>query len=216
MKAVFINGSPRKHGNTAKMLKSAMNGAEAAGADVELIHLYSLNYKGCMSCFLCKRKGNTCNGLCGYKDELQPVLERTINADVLIIGSPVYDSYPSGMLRSFIERLVFPAVNYNDYSKPNIRKPLFCGTIYTMNCSEELMTPLHYDILLGENARVLGIFGHETEMLCSHETYQFNDYSKYETAVDGPTRAEIHDTRFPQDLQKAFDLGKRLVEKAKH
>ena len=72
-----------------------------------------------------------------------------------------------------------------------------------------------YDIILGESNRVLGIFGGQPEMLCSHETYQFNDYSKYETAVDEPTRAHIRETRFPQDLQKAYDLGKRLVEKAK-
>ena len=80
---------------------------------------------------------------------------------------------------------------------------------------EALLEPLHYDIILGESNRVLGIFGGQPEMLCSHETYQFNDYSKYETAVDEPTRAHIRETRFPQDLQKAFDLGKRLVEKAK-
>lgn len=215
MKAIFINGSPRKNKNTAQMLESAMKGAQEAGAEVEMIHLYSLNYKGCMSCFLCKRKGNTANGLCGFKDELQPVLEKVINADVLVIGSPVYDSYPSGMTRAFIERLVFPAVNYNDYSKPLIRKPLQCATIYTMNCSEELMKTLHYDILLGESARVLGIFGNEPHMLCSHETYQFNDYSKFETAVDESYRAEIRANRFPKDLQAAYDLGKRLVEKAK-
>lgn len=136
MKAIFINGSPRKNKNTAQMLEAAMKGAQEAGAETELIHLYSLNYKGCMRHFLCKRKGNTANGLCGFKDELQPVLEKVINADVLVIGSPVYDSYPTGMTRAFIERLVFPAVNYNDYSKPLIRKPLQCATIYTMNAPE--------------------------------------------------------------------------------
>ena len=70
-------------------------------------------------------------------------------------------------------------------------------------------------VTIGESNRVLGIFGGQPEMLCSHETYQFNDYSKYETAVDEPTRAHIRETRFPQDLQKAYELGKRLVEKAK-
>ena len=84
MRAIFINGSPRKNKNTAQMLEAAMKGAQEAGADVEMIHLYGLNYKGCMSCFLCKRKGNTANGLCGFKDELQPVLEKVINADVLV------------------------------------------------------------------------------------------------------------------------------------
>ena len=59
MKALFINGSPRKNGNTAQLLKRAMDGASEAGAEVELVNLYdrSLNYKGCMSCFACKVKG---------------------------------------------------------------------------------------------------------------------------------------------------------------
>ena len=57
MKAIFINGSPRKNKNTAQMLEAAMKGAQEAGAEVEMIHLYGLNYKGCMSCFFCKRKG---------------------------------------------------------------------------------------------------------------------------------------------------------------
>lgn len=51
MKAIFINGSPRKNKNTAQMLESAMKGAQDAGAEVEMIHLYSLNYKGCMGCY---------------------------------------------------------------------------------------------------------------------------------------------------------------------
>lgn len=53
MKALFINGSPRKNGNTAKLLQRAMEGARDAGAEVEMVNLYdhSLNYKGCMSCF---------------------------------------------------------------------------------------------------------------------------------------------------------------------
>ena len=49
MKAVFINGSPRKNKNTAQMLEAAMKGAQEAGAETELIHLYGLNYKGCMT-----------------------------------------------------------------------------------------------------------------------------------------------------------------------
>jgi multimeric flavodoxin WrbA len=39
-KALFINGSPRKNGNTAQLLKRAMDGAREAGAEVELVNLY--------------------------------------------------------------------------------------------------------------------------------------------------------------------------------
>ncbi|MBP5770207.1 MAG: NAD(P)H-dependent oxidoreductase [Bacteroidaceae bacterium] len=87
IKALFINGSPRKNGNTAQLLKRAMDGAREAGAEVELVNLYdrSLNYKGCMSCFACKLKGGK-KGVCSFKDDLQPILQKAVEADVLVWG----------------------------------------------------------------------------------------------------------------------------------
>lgn len=95
MKALFINGSPRKNGNTAKLLQRAMEGAEAAGAEVEWVNLYDrkLNIKGCMSCFACKVKGGK-KGVCSFKDDLLPILQKAVEADVLVCGSPNYCGYP--------------------------------------------------------------------------------------------------------------------------
>lgn len=56
MKIIAINGSPRKNRNTATLLNKALEGAASQGAETELIHLYDLNYKGCVSCFACKIK----------------------------------------------------------------------------------------------------------------------------------------------------------------
>ena len=55
MKIIAINGSPRRNRNTAALLDKALEGAAAAGAETELIHLYPLDFKGCASCFCCKR-----------------------------------------------------------------------------------------------------------------------------------------------------------------
>ena len=63
-KVMIINGSPRKNFNTAKMLKEAARGAEDAGAETEIINLYDLSFKGCISCLVCKRKGVEQKGLC--------------------------------------------------------------------------------------------------------------------------------------------------------
>ena len=57
MKAIAINGSPRKSWNTDLILQEALKGAADAGAEVEMVHLYDLNFTGCRSCFACKRKG---------------------------------------------------------------------------------------------------------------------------------------------------------------
>ncbi len=51
MKALFINGSPRKKFNTAQMLESAMKGAADAGAETEWINLFDYEFTGCRSCF---------------------------------------------------------------------------------------------------------------------------------------------------------------------
>ena len=49
MKVLAINGSPRKNWNTGLLLKNALDGAALGGAEVELINLYGLNFKGCIS-----------------------------------------------------------------------------------------------------------------------------------------------------------------------
>ena len=213
-KALFINGSPRKNGNTAQLLKRAMDGALEAGAEVELVNLYdrSLNYKGCMSCFACKIKGGR-KGVCSFRDDLQPIMEKVMEADVLVCGSPVYCGYPSANLRAFMERLIFPAVNYSDFMHPVINKPKHSATIFTMNCPDEQMYKDNgYDILMDVNARQLGMFG-PTEILYSFDTYQFKDYSRYDAAmIPAEHKKLMHETQFPKDLENAYELGKRLAE----
>lgn len=171
-KALFINGSPRKNGNTAQLLKRAMEGAREAGAE-------------CMSCFACKITPNYCG-------------------------------YPSAALRAFIERMEFPAVNYSDYSKPVVLKRIHSATIYTMNCpNEEVYRQMNYHILMDCSASQLGVFG-PTEILCSYDTYQFPNYDRFDAATfDESHKAEVRDTQFPVDLEKAYELGKHLVDSAK-
>ena len=215
MKALFINGSPRKNGNTAQLLKRAMDGAREAGAEVELVNLYdrNLNYKGCMSCFACKLKGGK-KGVCSFKDDLQPILQKAVEADVLVCGSPNYCGYPSAALRAFMERMEFPTVNYSDYSKPVVLKRICSATIYTMNCpNEEVYRQMNYPILMDTSAKQLAVFG-PTEILCSYDTYQFSNYDRYDAATFSEAhKAEVRETQFPIDLEKAYELGKRLVKK---
>ena len=217
VKALFINGSPRKNFNTAQLLQKAMEGAKEAGAEVEMVNLYdrNLNYKGCMSCFACKVKGGK-KGVCSFPDDLKPIMERAMEADVLVCGSPVYCGYPTAGLRAFMERLIFPAVNYADFRHPVINKPKRSATIFTMNCpDEEMYHANNYHILMDTNAHQLGMFG-PTEVLYSFDTYQFNDYSRYDAeGLPAEWKAEKHRTQFPLDLDAAYNLGRRLVEETK-
>ncbi len=217
VKALFINGSPRKNFNTAQLLQKAMEGAKDAGAEVEMVNLYdrNLNYKGCMSCFACKVKGGK-KGVCSFPDDLKPIMERAVEADVLVCGSPVYCGYPTAGLRAFMERLIFPAVNYADFRHPVINKPKRSATIFTMNCpDEEMYRANNYHILMDTNAHQLGMFG-PSEVLYSFDTYQFNDYSRYDAeGLPAERKAEKRRTQFPLDLDATYNLGRRLVEETR-
>ncbi len=212
-KVIILNASPRTNFNTAKMLKEAQKGAESAGAEVEYFDLVKLNYKGCMSCFACKIKNSKTNGLCAVRDDLRPILEKILQADAVIIGSPVYFSQATGMFRNLMERMLFAPLRYMKSERTNLTRKIPVGLIYTMNCPEKMAKQINYDMILGTDEKACKmIFGY-SEVLNSYDTYQFNDYSKYDCDMfDEAHKKEMLETQFPKDLAKAFDLGKRLTE----
>ena len=217
-KVIILNASPRKNFNTAKLLKEAQKGAESAGADVKYYNLYDYNFLGCRSCFACQRKGSTTDGVCAIKDDIKPILEQCINADTVIIGSPVYFSYPTGVFRSFLERLMFANHTYmvdkeKGGCKRRLNKIIPTGVIFTMNCPQELANKINYDIILDENVKSLDHIMGYAEGLYSYDTYQFADYSKYNCDLfDETHKKEVQQIQFPKDMEKAFNMGKKLAE----
>ena len=216
MSIVILNAGPRKNFNTAKLLKEAQRGAAESGAETEYINLYDYNFKGCLSCFACKRKGATTNGLCAIKDDLRPILEKCLNADGVIIGSPVYFSYPTGVFRSFFFFFLFPCHTYlvdkeNGGLKRYLNKTIPVGVIFTMNCPKEWMEQYNYHVILEDNVKSLNhVFGY-AESIYSCDTYQFTDYSKYDIDLfDETHKAQVRETQFPKDMQSAYDMGKRI------
>lgn len=225
MKALFVNGSPRKNWNTYKMLESAMQGAQDSGAECELVNLYELQpFRGCMSCFACKLKNAKTNGLCAIHDSLRPVLEKALTSDVIVAGSPIYFSYPTALNRAFLERLMFPVLSYNGkYDEEThsmesgiLTRNIYTAMIYTMGYPDEKgIKDFGYDVMFAETQRFMKqLFGY-SEVLYAYNTYQFADYSRYDV-MEGiePMKAKYREEHFPEDLKKAYELGKRLVEKA--
>jgi len=212
MKIIAFNGSPRKEWNTATMLKKALEGAASQGAETELIHLYDLNYKGCISCFACKEKGGKSYGKCAVRDDLKPIFKKIEAADALIFGSPIYLGNITGQMQSFLERLVFPYLTYTDPPEPLFPKKISTGFIYTMGMPEELIDKVGYRPRFTSIELFLArIFG-SGETLLSFDTYQFKDYSKVVATIVNPEeklkrRKEI----FPKDCQKAFEMGARFA-----
>ena len=219
MKALFVNGSPRKKWNTADALDHAAEGAKSVGAEVERVDLYDYECKGCMSCFACKLKNAKTNGLCAMRDALRPVLEKARAADLVVVGSPVYFHNPTGQVRAFIERFAFPVYSYfYENGAPRVArdKVVPTGLIYTMNCPKDMMEQWNYPQILGSSAETLNtVFGYN-ELLYIYNTTQFKDYSRYDfNLFDPEEKARYKEAHYEEDMRKAFELGKRLAEKAR-
>ncbi|PKL59161.1 MAG: flavodoxin, partial [Methanomicrobiales archaeon HGW-Methanomicrobiales-4] len=178
MKIIAMNGSPRKNWNTGTLLQKALDGAAAQGAETELIHLYDLDFKGCTSCFACKLRDGKSYGRCAVRDDLTPILDHIGEADAIILGSPIYFGTVSGMMRCFMERLLFPFMTYTNPPGSLLSKKIPTAFVYTMNISEELVPEFGYPVHFALNENVMKrIFGN-CESLFSYETRQFEDYSK--------------------------------------
>jgi multimeric flavodoxin WrbA len=212
MNVIGANAGPRKDWNTATMLKSALEGAESVGAKTKLVHLYDYNYQGCTSCFSCKKKGNSGNGLCAVRDDLRELLEEVLESEVLLLGSPIYLDDVTGAMRSFLERLLFPSISYDEFGKSTFTRQVSCGLIFTMGCPEKAVVSNHYDVLFENLVRLVGQLRGKTELVSANETYQFRDYSEMNAAMfDVEARTKRRTEQFPIDCRNAFEMGARLV-----
>ena len=213
MKVLAFNGSPRKKWNTATLLEKALEGAASEGAETELIHLYDLNYKGCISCFACKTKGGKSYGRCAVKDDLAPIFKKIETADAFILGSPIYYGTVSGEMKSFIERLLFPYMTYSDPPQLLFPKKIKTGFIYTMNVTEEQMKKFGFAQHIRLNEIILKMIFGASESLFSCDTYQFEDYSKVVSdRFDANKKAQRRKEVFPKDCEKAFEMVARFAK----
>ena len=214
MKIIGVNGSPRKQWNTATLLEKALAGAASQGAETELVHLYDLDFKGCTSCFACKLIGGSFEGRCAMRDELTPLIERiTRKTDALILGTPIYFGGMTGEARSFMERLLFAPLVYSTPPRTVFPIKVKTGLIYTMNVTAESSMERQYPVLYQTAESYFSrILGAPAETLCVYDTCQFPDYSRVVMEYMDPAhKIEQREKAFPQDCQRAYELGVRLV-----
>ena len=207
---MIIDGGPRKTFNTASMLQKFAEGASTISYEigVKTVRLYELDYKGCMSCMACKVKGKA-SQVCKFRDALTPVLEEIAQADELVLGSPIYFGDVTGQMRTFLERLAFPWLSYNDYSL-TAPKRMPVVLVETMNGLPDRNNSNGYGSMEHCIAAALG----QPERLVAYNTYQVKIYGNYELGgFSEDTKRRYRDEHWQEDLQKAFEAGKRVAEK---
>lgn len=206
-KIVVVNASPRKGWNTDTLLMEAAKGAEAAGAEIVKFDLFKLEkYTGCISCFGCKRE--KFKGHCICKDGLTPVLDAIREADGLIIGSPNYLSELTASFRALYERLIFQNLTYNVENPCCNEHPIPVLFIMTSNAPDTMYTGL-----VENYKNTLTRFVGSAETFVAGNTLQLKDYSKTDwpwSMFNPEEKIQRHETVFPEECKKVFELGKRI------
>ena len=206
---VAVNASPRKGWNTDTLVTEAAKGAESAGAVVEKFDLYKLEkFTGCISCFGCKKE--KFKGRCICKDGLTPVLDAIRASDGVILGSPNYLGELSASFRALYERLIFQNLTYNMESPCCNERPVPVLLLMTSNAPDTMYAPL-----LENYRQTLSRFVGPAKVFVSGNTLQLKDYGKTDwpwTMFDPAAKQQRHDTVFPEECRKAFELGAELVK----
>lgn len=214
MKMLAVNGSPRKKWNTARLLEAATEGAASCGADARVVHLYDLEYKGCVSCFACKVKGGKSYGRCVVADGLQPLLDE-IDADVdaLVLGTPIYFFDATGEARSFMERLLFQYLLYTNPLSCLLKRRIRAGLVCTMNIPEEAVAATGLDRVIEQMRGCMEFAFGNCDLFLATDTLQFANPDLYDTGhFDTAAKQRRHDEIFSAELARARDFGRNLAE----
>ncbi len=99
LKVLAINGSPRKDGNTATVLREIGRIARKNGGKVEQVNLIDLNFSDCRECMGCKK-----GPACVTNDDMQGIYKKMQEADILLLGSPIFMDAETGLTKNLIDR----------------------------------------------------------------------------------------------------------------
>ena len=99
MKFLAIWGSPRRGGNTEILLNAFIDGATQAGAQVERIALRDLKISPCQEIYHCFK-----DGTCPIKDDMLPLYDKLLEADVVVLATPIFFYSVTAQAKAFIDR----------------------------------------------------------------------------------------------------------------
>jgi len=100
MKVLGIVCSPRKGGNTARLVESVLDGARMRGAETEIFHLGDLRLNPCRVCNDCESSGR-----CSQEDDMQRIYRAIDSANFMVLGTPIYHDHVSAQAKALTDRL---------------------------------------------------------------------------------------------------------------
>ena len=173
------------NGNTELLLKELLRGAHDAGAETELIQMRKVRFDPCISCNRCFKTGR-----CAVQDNFQPIYDKIMEADHIVLASPIYFMGVTAWAKTLIDRcqsfwakkyvLKEPVpVHRGDVTRKGVFistagsnvKQAFDGAVFTMKFFFDAIGVTHYKNLLYQNVDEKGaIKAHPTALKDAYDT----------------------------------------------
>ena len=183
-KVLILKGSPRERGNSAALAEQVAAGAREAGLQVDSISLQNMDIRACDGCDLCKETGE----YCAIEDDMQALYPKLVEADAIVLASPIYWFTFSAQLKLCIDRWYGPwSVDNETFRGKSIGIVLTFGDtdVYTSGAINAIHT--FESMFRFVHAPIVGMV--------------------YGSASD-PGDAEKN----PELMRSAYELGKKLAE----
>jgi multimeric flavodoxin WrbA len=158
--------------------------------------------------------GGKHEGRCAVQDDATLYLHQIeAEADVVLLGSPIYFGSMSGEMHAFLERLLFPSFVYTKPPRSIFPRQIKTGFIYTMNLDEEVSAERGYDKMFTATEVYLKmVFGH-SETFCAYDTCQMADFSNVVMeSMDPVHKLARREQAFPKECKRAFEFGRKMAE----
>ena len=190
-----VCASPRARGNTDLLIDEALRGAQEAGAKTEKVMLHKIRMGFCIGCRKCKEPGY--EKICVIKDDMEPLYQKIIGADSLIIGFPIYTGRECAQLSTFLDRWD----GYERYMLTSMLTPgrtaMVIGT-WGYPCIDT------YDHVIENIISILNL--HKVQTV---EALSACGFEGLRHGLDEKRSGVI--ARHPKQLKKAYDAGRALA-----
>lgn len=136
MKLSILMASPRPDGNTASMLEPFLSTLKQNGAQAEVFSLYEKQIEPCIACCSCQNVYTQFG--CIHQDDMQELFDSILQADIIVLASPIYSWYCTPPMKAALDRLVY---GMNKYYGKEKRRSLWkgkkCAILTTCGYREE-------------------------------------------------------------------------------
>ena len=191
MKVLLINGSPRRSGNVASMLKAIQEEILLCGHQAELLHIADLKVMPCTGCMKCRTSGKCILPA----DDANRVLRQITETEALVIGSPCYWGNMSGQLKLLFDRMVYGMIRDNPHGFPY---PLHKGKRAVIVATST--TPRPFNILFNQTRGTIRAL---------KEILGYSGFSIVGTIQKGGTKKSLQPTG--NELTRCRRIARKLI-----